>query len=344
MPGWKIREASNGETALRLVDEEDFDLLFLDQYMSSAEKQLLGTETARKLRSKGVSETIICGLSANDMGRSFIKAGADIFLMKPFPCKGDELKTALLDVLHTRGTKYFTRQPSEPDSQKVSFALPNPSKQLSLSPQASGNSHGKEISTKTPLWELPSSSLISSSKILMNEDEGRTRDSLVPSNASPSPLFSLATVSKNKNEEHSPLLGTQNEQSGSNGAPLQTTQPKILSSPAPLFQLEPASAAAPLFQLDPNPPPAPLFQLDPKPSPAPLFQLEPAPAAAPLFQLDPNPSPAPLFQLKSPSKSPEKDSVSISALPEESKRQPQPQGSELVSSNTSASTKPAPLW
>jgi response regulator of citrate/malate metabolism len=32
-PQWKMTEASNGETALRLVDEEDFDLIFVDQYM-----------------------------------------------------------------------------------------------------------------------------------------------------------------------------------------------------------------------------------------------------------------------------------------------------------------------
>lgn len=31
MPGWRIREAANGETALRLVESEDFDLIFMDQ-------------------------------------------------------------------------------------------------------------------------------------------------------------------------------------------------------------------------------------------------------------------------------------------------------------------------
>ena len=55
-PSWKVKEASNGETALRLVEEEDgvFDMIFMDQYMASIEKQLLGTEAVRLLRAKGV--------------------------------------------------------------------------------------------------------------------------------------------------------------------------------------------------------------------------------------------------------------------------------------------------
>lgn len=32
-PRWKIREAANGETALALVQDFDFDLIFLDQYV-----------------------------------------------------------------------------------------------------------------------------------------------------------------------------------------------------------------------------------------------------------------------------------------------------------------------
>jgi hypothetical protein len=53
--------------------------------MSLFEKQLLGTETVRKLRAKGFKNKI-CGLSANDVEQSFISAGADCFLLKPIPC------------------------------------------------------------------------------------------------------------------------------------------------------------------------------------------------------------------------------------------------------------------
>ena len=115
-PEWKIREASNGETALRLVENnEHFDLIFMDMYMAckstrhicelwvisertsaflltltcavlrfsstAVEKQLLGTEAVRELRNRGVSARI-CGLSANDKESEFIQAGADAFSFK----------------------------------------------------------------------------------------------------------------------------------------------------------------------------------------------------------------------------------------------------------------------
>ncbi|KAL3909414.1 MAG: hypothetical protein SGARI_002608, partial [Bacillariaceae sp.] len=97
-PTWSIREASNGETALRIVDEERFDLIFVDQYMASVEKQLLGTETVHAMRAKGVT-SVICGLSANDVEEQYFKAGANYFLYKPFPCKADALKDELLQML-----------------------------------------------------------------------------------------------------------------------------------------------------------------------------------------------------------------------------------------------------
>ena len=77
-PEWDIREAANGETAIRLAEEEDgrFDLIFLDMYMASTDKQMLGTEAARVLRQMGV-DARICGLSANDKSKEFLDAGAD---------------------------------------------------------------------------------------------------------------------------------------------------------------------------------------------------------------------------------------------------------------------------
>lgn len=98
-PGWTIREAANGETALKLTDTESFDLIFMDMYMASVEKQLLGSETIVALRQKGV-KCRICGLSANDKEAEFIEAGADCFAMKPFPCRKDELKQELFRVLY----------------------------------------------------------------------------------------------------------------------------------------------------------------------------------------------------------------------------------------------------
>lgn len=67
--------------------------------MSSIDKQLLGTETARELRAKGV-QSRICGLSANDCEESFLDAGANCFLFKPFPCEKEALTRALIQVLY----------------------------------------------------------------------------------------------------------------------------------------------------------------------------------------------------------------------------------------------------
>lgn len=93
-PNWVVCEAASGEAALQLVEESEplkpFDAIFLDQYMASAQKQLLGTETVRLLRSKGV-KSLICGLSANEIGSQFLEAGADCFSMKPLPCDVDAL-------------------------------------------------------------------------------------------------------------------------------------------------------------------------------------------------------------------------------------------------------------
>jgi len=127
-PTWSCMEASSGESAIDLIsqraadsqekseDEDEFnrrnedgdcgfDLIFMDQYMASVQKQLLGTETVRAIRAKGFRTPIICGLSANDVGVAFDHAGSDAFLIKPFPCKKDELKKELLKVVNSRVNK-----------------------------------------------------------------------------------------------------------------------------------------------------------------------------------------------------------------------------------------------
>lgn len=97
-PDWSIREAASGETVLQLITcGESFDLIFMDQYMTSTDRQLTGTETVRELRSRRVN-SIVCGLSANDLQQAFTGAGANYFIMKPFPCKAVELETELLRI------------------------------------------------------------------------------------------------------------------------------------------------------------------------------------------------------------------------------------------------------
>ena len=81
VPGWTVREASSGEAALRLTEETTFDLLFVDMYMASVEKSLLGTETVSEMRNRGIRSRI-CGLSANDKEIAFLEAGANSFMFK----------------------------------------------------------------------------------------------------------------------------------------------------------------------------------------------------------------------------------------------------------------------
>ena len=103
-PGWKISEASNGETAIRMLQDasEPYDVIFMDHYMAAVEKQLLGSEAVRQLRANGVT-SIICGLSANDKEHEFREAGADAFMFKPFPCEQNALRSELHRVLEAGG-------------------------------------------------------------------------------------------------------------------------------------------------------------------------------------------------------------------------------------------------
>jgi CheY-like chemotaxis protein len=76
-----------------------FDLIFIDMYMASVEKQMSGTDTVRALRRLGVS-CRLCGLSANDKEMEFIQAGADAFLVKPFSCDKPTMSQELLRILY----------------------------------------------------------------------------------------------------------------------------------------------------------------------------------------------------------------------------------------------------
>jgi hypothetical protein len=68
--------------------------------MASVEKQLLGTETARALRAKEGVKSQICGLSANDIEKSFLEPGADAFIMKPLPCGKEALSRDFLRIIY----------------------------------------------------------------------------------------------------------------------------------------------------------------------------------------------------------------------------------------------------
>lgn len=130
MPQWKFQEAGNGESALKIIEEDvnQFDLIFVDQYMASAEKQLLGTETVRAMRAMGVTARI-CGLSANDVQHGFEDAGANGFMFKPFPTKPDALKLELNRLL-CHSSKDGTENAGRLAFQKPQESIPEETKTL----------------------------------------------------------------------------------------------------------------------------------------------------------------------------------------------------------------------
>ena len=108
-PNWTMKEASNGESALQLLDKgHRFDLIFVDQYMASIDKQMLGTETILEMRAQGVTCRLF-GLSANDLEDEFIASGADGFVIKPFPTETDALKSELLRAVYGKRAYYAKR-------------------------------------------------------------------------------------------------------------------------------------------------------------------------------------------------------------------------------------------
>ena len=100
-PEWTIEETASGEAALQLVETEKFDIIFLDQYYTSVERRLTGTETARAMRAKGV-KSIICGVSANDLEDAFLSSGADLFSTKPFATDQASLERFMTEALKKR--------------------------------------------------------------------------------------------------------------------------------------------------------------------------------------------------------------------------------------------------
>lgn len=122
---WDIRQACDGETALSLIDDgERFGLIFMDHYMASHNKSLLGTETIQAMRRRGV-KSVICGLSANDKEEEFRQSGADAFMLKPFPCQKDAMHRALLQVIRSRPEQSLS-QVSESEVEVASESAVDP--------------------------------------------------------------------------------------------------------------------------------------------------------------------------------------------------------------------------
>ncbi|MBF0260935.1 MAG: response regulator [Magnetococcales bacterium] len=82
--GFELREAGEGEEALRILGNETISLVISDYQMPGMD----GVEFARRLRARhGREEVAVIGLSSqgdSDLAARFIKAGANDFLVKPY--------------------------------------------------------------------------------------------------------------------------------------------------------------------------------------------------------------------------------------------------------------------
>ena len=133
-PTWTVEEAGNADTALKRLTETNFDIVFIDQYMPCIDHPMLGTEAVRQARSSGVTCTIV-GLSANDMEKDFIEAGADGFMMKPFPCEQTRLEKALLCLIQSHKEAEAQYRSSNSETQNTCRT------DLSSSSSESSNNH-----------------------------------------------------------------------------------------------------------------------------------------------------------------------------------------------------------
>ena len=85
--GYEIEEAEDGESALELIEQKEFDTVLLDIMMPKMD----GFEVCHRLKSNGKTEHIpillITALSDRDSRLKGMHAGADEFLSKPFDSK-----------------------------------------------------------------------------------------------------------------------------------------------------------------------------------------------------------------------------------------------------------------
>ena len=79
--GYRAKIASNGHDALSLLQEDgNYSLVIVDFLMPN----MHGIEFMRQVREKWKTISIIAMSAWEDIGQSFIKAGACLFLEKPF--------------------------------------------------------------------------------------------------------------------------------------------------------------------------------------------------------------------------------------------------------------------
>jgi DNA-binding response OmpR family regulator len=82
--GFKVRRATNGAEALRILDKEWFPVILTDWQMPV----MSGLELTKRLRAKGVTDTYVIMLTALESGLDYeqaYEAGVDDYLTKKLP-------------------------------------------------------------------------------------------------------------------------------------------------------------------------------------------------------------------------------------------------------------------
>jgi len=80
--GFEVRSCENGVSALEEAAETTFHIIITDYRMP----KMNGIDATKHLRMRFPASTII-GVSSEDMGKAFLAAGADAFLLKPYRAK-----------------------------------------------------------------------------------------------------------------------------------------------------------------------------------------------------------------------------------------------------------------
>ena len=127
IPSCHIEEASSGGNCLEIVNTTGsdtkpipFDVIFVDMYMQMAGDGYTGTDTVRLLRKHPYAKnSIIVGLSANNLKASFLEAGADAFMLKPFPAEEKKLKEAFVHILSHKTKGQAVPSGSHPNGAEV---------------------------------------------------------------------------------------------------------------------------------------------------------------------------------------------------------------------------------
>ena len=99
-----VTEFANGEDFLSVFQNENFDLIFIDQYMQGTS----GMETAKQIRQKDTMTILVFITTSRDHAIESYEVKASGYLLKPFSYAEFERTMLLLDLARLRNTRYIT--------------------------------------------------------------------------------------------------------------------------------------------------------------------------------------------------------------------------------------------